>query len=247
MDTRFHPLRAFLLGFFLPLTSTRLVLREPALLTRAAIPLALTVGVIWFLGESLKTGIQGLLLGILTWAGVDPSGWVGLIVGGIALVSALVVGVVVFSGVGSLIATPFNDWLAEATEKHTTPVLLPAPTPSVMQTLRHLLLDFFKTLVSMAALAGAFLLSLIPVLQFAAPVIAAYALVFQYLTYPQTRRGEGVSKSLEFMKQNPALCLGFGFSHLLLFSIPIVSAFTLPVAVVGGTLLYAAGKRNCEG
>jgi uncharacterized protein involved in cysteine biosynthesis len=49
---------------------------------------------------------------------------------------------------------------------------------------------------------------------------------------------------VSFIKKYFALCLGFGLSMTFLFSIPIVSVFALPAAVVGGTLLVGIPQKS---
>ena len=70
-------------------------------------------------------------------------------------------------------------------------------------------------------------------------VLALLLLTFQYVSYPQTRRGENLGTSLAFLGRHFWACLGWGASMTVLFMIPLLSAFMLPIAVVGGTLLYA--------
>ena len=58
-----------------------------------------------------------------------------------------------------------------------------------------------------------------------AGVAAAYLLCFQYLSYPQARRGLGIFKSIAFLFKFPFACLGFGGAVSLLFAIPLISSF----------------------
>lgn len=227
----------------MPVTSAKLLARHPALAVRAAIPLGLSFGVTLFLGEQLKDLVQAGVTAAIAAAGFDTSGWLGTLTTLLATAAAFLIGVLSFSGIATLISTPFNDFLAEAVEPHSVPKLLPAPTGSIATTIRNVFLDFGKTLLSLATLGLAFVLSFIPVMNLASPAIAALAMTFQYITYPQTRRGQGLRTSLGFFRKNTALALGFGFAHLALFAIPLVSAFILPLAVVGGTLLYARGRE----
>ena len=227
----------------MPVTSAKLLARTPALAVRAALPVALSIGLTVFLGEQLKTLVQAGATAALLAAGLDPAGWLGTAAAILAAAAAFLIGVLAFSGIAALISTPFNDFLAEATERHAEPKMLPAPTGTIATTLRNVFLDFGKTLLSLAAMGFAFLLSFIPVVNLASPLIAIFAITFQYITYPQTRRGQGVWASLRFLRKNAALSLGFGIAHLSLFSIPVVSAFVLPLAVVGGTLLYARARE----
>ncbi|MCR4313075.1 MAG: hypothetical protein NUV58_02410, partial [Candidatus Roizmanbacteria bacterium] len=62
---------------------------------------------------------------------------------------------------------------------------------------------------------------------------------FQYISYPQTRRDVGIRQGAKFLWHHIYACTGFGSIFLLLFAIPFLSSFVLPLAVIGGTLLAA--------
>ncbi len=93
----------------------------------------------------------------------------------------------------------------------------------------------------------ALIFSWIPVLNLFAFALAFLLITFQYISYPQTRRGIGFREGARFLRLHPFACLGFGLSVSFLFAIPVVSAFVLPVAVVGGTLLVARAPGNPDG
>jgi uncharacterized protein involved in cysteine biosynthesis len=59
-----------------------------------------------------------------------------------------------------------------------------------------------------------------------------------FISYPQSRRQLGLIQCLAWMRKNLFASLGFGLATMILFGIPVVNAFALPLSVVGGTLLY---------
>jgi len=67
---------------------------------------------------------------------------------------------------------------------------------------------------------------------------------FTFITYPQSRREHGLSESLQWIRNHFWLSLGFGITTLLLFSIPLVDFFALPVSVVGGTILFFEASHS---
>ncbi len=69
---------------------------------------------------------------------------------------------------------------------------------------------------------------------------------FQFVSFPQTRRGEGVLDGIRFLGRNFWVSLGFGMSIAFLFALPLVSTLALPIAVVGGTLLYAHARQGAK-
>jgi uncharacterized protein involved in cysteine biosynthesis len=119
--------------------------------------------------------------------------------------------------------------------------------PSFTAKLRLILIDLGKSVAAAVATFGAILLSWVPVLNFAAFALAFLLVCFQYISYPQTRRGQGIREGLKFLLHHPFACLGFGASLTFLFSIPLVSSLCFPMAVVGGTLLVARSQRGAAG
>jgi CysZ protein len=96
-----------------------------------------------------------------------------------------------------------------------------------------------KSLLSALGMTLALLTSWIPALNFLSAALAFLLMTFQYVSYAQTRRGHGLIESLKWILLHPASCMSFGAVLTLLFSIPLISVFAIPVAVVGGTLLFA--------
>lgn len=233
-------LQAFVYGITLPLRAGSVILRSPALLAASAVPwllsLALDIWVVHRLQQALSTWIEAQLSGSLQWAAV-VLGWIAL----------FVAGVLAFSFIASVIALPVNDFLAELTEPRANPPLPSTGSISWAGRARLLTIDLFKTVCALSMSVLALLLSWMPVVNLVGAVLAFMLIAFQFLSYPQTRRGEGVLAGVRFLALNFWSSLGFGMSFAFLFAIPIVSSFALPLAVVGGTLLYARSRPLLPG
>ena len=67
---------------------------------------------------------------------------------------------------------------------------------------------------------------------------------FTFITYPQSRREQGLLQSLLWIKDHFYLSLGFGVMSFILFSIPVIDFFALPISVVGGTLLFCDTNKK---
>ena len=135
----------------------------------------------------------------------------------------------------SLVASPFNELLAERTEFILGVRIEKA---SLGKLTRVFFLDLRKTLISLILLSIFSIGLLIPAFNVAFFLALALLTTFTYITYPQNRRENGIRESVKWISQNLAASLGFGIVTSFLFVSPIINIFILPVAVVGGTMLY---------
>jgi len=232
-------------GFALPLTALRLIFRKKRLMAWSALPIALTFAIsIWgiaFIKARLVTEGVHWLAGF----GYAPDSFGVKAAVAFLQIVLFVLAAVSFSFFAGILASPFNDFLAEAAEPFTTPPLTPAPA-EFSGKLRALFIDLARTVVvtgiqiTLVVIGVAsFWLPGLNIVPFAA---AFWLLSFQFLSYPQTRRGEGFRESVRFLGRHLFATLGFGAAIGILFAIPVLASLALPLAVVGGTLLYARAK-----
>ncbi len=232
-------------GVSLPFHAARLIFSKPKLLLWSSLPIGLTLalsiwGVAW-----LKSKLMGMGISWLAGFGYAPESLAVQAAMILLQIVLFVLAAVSFSFLAGVVASPFNDFLAESAEPYATP---PMPTLSTSQTslrwkLRAVWIDVVKTAAVTAlqiflVLVGvmAFWLPGLNLIPFAA---ALWLMTFQFVSYPQTRRGETFRQSARFPFRHFFASLGFGSAVGFLFAIPILSAFAFPLAVVGGTLLYA--------
>ncbi len=237
---------SFLFGLTLPLTSLRIMISNPKLWIWSLFPLAIALGLYVFGLRELQGWAVGELQTLLTAHGVNSESWVATIALLLARVLLIIVGVVLFSTVSAIATSPFNDFLAEATERFTSPTLPVVPSGGFGQRARLILIDLAKTLAAAIASISALILSWLPVVNAMALLLTFLLICFQFISYPQTRRGEGLRTGLGFLWRHLFACAGFGAAHAFLFAIPIVGALTIPLAVVGGTLLYARASGGLK-
>jgi CysZ protein len=230
---------SFFFGLSLPLRAARLRLSQPRLLFWSALPALLTLAVSSYAVSAAKRAASAALTAYLISLGFDPTGWLAWTLGALLGLVLLIVGAATFSTLATLIASPLNDFLAESSEAFIEPRLPPAPSASWNGRARLILLDLVKSLAAGVGTLVALLVSWVPLVNFVGLALAALLVCFQYTSYPQTRRGVGLNEGLAFLFREFPSCLGFGLSVLALFSLPWISAFFLPLAVVGGTLLVA--------
>ncbi len=233
-------------GLTLPYTALRLILSKKRLMAWSALPIALTLTLSILGTGALKTWLTGLGMQWLAGRGYAPDSFAVHAALFFLKIVLFVLAAVSFSFIAGIVASPFNDFLAESAEPFTDPPLPPAPA-GLRDKLRAFLIDLVKTIVITTIQIGLVLIGVVgfwlPGLNLIPFAAAFWLLAFQFVTYPQTRRFERFGESLRFLGRHLFATLGFGATIGFLFAIPIVSSFALPLAVVGGTLLYARAKE----
>lgn len=239
-------IQSFTYGLFLPFEALKLILSRPSLLAWSILPLSLTLVLYYYVVGGLIDWAQGSLWGLLEGWGIDPQTWWAWIFLILTKIILLLVGALTFAFTSSIVASPFNDFLAERTERFATPALPPVKDASLRQQIRIIFIDLGKAIAAGIASLAALLLSWVPFLNLIAFVLMFLLITFQYTSYPQTRRGVKLGEGAGFLFRHLFACCGFGFSTSLLFAIPFVGSFALPLAVVGGTLLVARAPTGLK-
>lgn len=231
-------------GFAYPLRGLAYMFRHPALWTFALVPVAISLVLLTGIFVSLVAWNGDLTA--LVWS--RPEAWYWQILWW-GLYGVLFVGVFVVASVSlpGLVASPFNDALSERTEN-----LLSGPGPEAKAGIgaalrglgRTLLDEVLKIALLLFGHGLILILLLIPVAgQVLYPVVAGawtcLWLAAEYLEYPIGRNGMPFEVVRKTVRGNFALSLGFGGAVSLVLMVPFLNFFFVPVAVVGGTLLYA--------
>ena len=189
--------------------------------------------------ESLLEGDQPWYLAWLVWL-ARALLWIVL------LMLVLAVSFVVVYVLGNVLAAPFNDLLSEQVERRRLggaeqPFSLRRLLEDIGFTIREELrrLGFF-----LAASCLLLLLHLIPLVGSAAQGLLGgwLTLLFfalEYLDLPLARRRVGFRKRWMLVWQHRMLCTGFGCATAVLLYIPLLNFLCIPIAVIGGTLMYA--------
>ncbi|MGK5086085.1 EI24 domain-containing protein [Bdellovibrionota bacterium FG-2] len=234
--------RSLWFGLTLPFAALKLILTHPILMILSILPIAVSAALYVFLISKAQVAAKSALLhGFQSW-GWNPEGWGATLLIVLMKIGLIIVGVLTFSLITGIAAAPLSDWLAEKTEKFTS-LTIPSAVTFTMRA-RLLLLDLGKTILATGASLLALLLSWLPLVNLGVFAFALILVAFQFLSFPQTRRGMGVRASLTFLWRYLYACLGFGAAIAFLFAIPGVSIFALPLAVVGGTLLFARAEEG---
>ncbi len=233
------PRPSFLFGLSMPVRAAALIVRSPVLLMLSVLPLVVAVVVGIWLGTTLGGLVGGAAMSVESWMGVSPEGLAGTALTWIGRLAGWLGATLLLPFLTTLAAVPVNDFLAEATESRASPPLQPAPSPTLAERVRGIVIDLVKSLAAVVAMLAAALLALVPGAQIVALPLLWLVFTFQVLSYPQTRRGEDLAAGVRFLRVNLAASLGFGLAFSALSVVPLLSHLVPPLAVVGGTLLYA--------
>jgi CysZ protein len=205
--------------------------------------------------------IYGLATGFLpqtppqtwyAWFWVAPLRFLGWGIGLLLLLTALVVLYLIFLLLGTTIAAPFLDVLAQrveglvterAQEEHAT-VLGAARTIGASMLDEVKKLTFFL-LVQLAFLILALLPVLTPLMAIVATLFTVLFLPLEYAGFAMDHRHLRFAQRRHFIWQHRWLMLGFGAAAFLTLLVPLLNFICLPVLVTGGTLLvlYTEGAQ----
>ena len=151
-----------------------------------------------------------------------------------------------FTILANIIGSPFNGILAAKLEALLTgnslpdePLTLAMISKEAKHAVSH---EIKKTLYFLLFAIPLLLLFLVPVINIAASfiwmVFTAWMAALQYIDYPADNYKIGFKAMREQLKTKRSLALGFGGATMLLMLIPFLNLITMPVAVIGATILW---------
>jgi len=217
------------------------LIRQPRLMRFAWIPALLSLAIIsmglWFAFSYVTDFSSFLVAQMPSWLG-----FLNFIVTPLLYLLSVLTGAWLFGLLAILIASPLLGDLSLAVEQHTTPgnaPQAPAFLPGLAAAFRR---EGRKLIYHLPRLIGVSILSVIPVLNTLAPVFwlifGAWTLAVQFADYPAENRGLAFTDTLQRLRKQRWTALGFGACATVALAIPILNFLLVPVAVVGGTLLW---------
>ncbi|REG32007.1 uncharacterized protein involved in cysteine biosynthesis [Archangium gephyra] len=219
-----------------------LIFRTPALKRLSALCAAVTLVALGALFALLWRYAPDLL----GWLWTRPTPWYGQALWYLVLVLMFLVLLVVGANVlVPVVLAPLQDPLSELTEAQCggyspPPFRLGSFLQGLATSLGHTLA---RVLLLVLGLAVIFPLNLVPVVGSMAWTVLGTLwtmlwLAGEHLAAPMTRHQYPFSEVRRVLRQRWLLCLGFGAGVYVLLWVPLLNSLFLPVAVVGGTLLY---------
>lgn len=204
----------------------------------AGVTLLTIVGLVWGLWHAVPA--------LVGWAWTPPATWWGKAL--FTLLEVLLFLLALVAGANTLplmIAAPLMDPISLETERQVgVPV---AADGSLARTVREVARAVGNALGRLVVLSLGQLL-LLPLLLI--PVVGGPAwtalswtwtalwVAQAYLDVPMARHLYGLGHEVSALRRRPLLCLGFGAGVALMLWVPLLNCFFVPVAVVGGTLLF---------
>lgn len=247
---------AFVAGLRYPWRGLAFLIARPALWPWAVTPVvlcvALYVACIWtgwhfvggWLGDALLEPGDGF------WH--KAAGYTLAVIFWIVI---LVVAAVVYVPLASLIASPFNDFLSEKTERlyQGHQIEEAFSWRLVWRAIRvGLLGEIQRTLVVTALLVAALALNFVPLIgQVLAPAASMFITIrylsLEFTSFSMDRRLYTWPAKREFLRQFRARTLGFGSMSFLIMLVPLVNATFIPISAIAGTLLFCdAAAHDAE-
>jgi CysZ protein len=157
------------------------------------------------------------------------------------LLSVLVAGWL-FAFVAVLVASPFLGDLSLAVERADGGSNPPDGPPWWAGIPGALAREGRKLAYHLPRLLGVFLLTLIPLLNAAAPLIwfgfGAWLVAVEFADFPAENRQRPFRDTLALLKAHRGAALGYGSITTAALAIPLVNFLFVPAAVAGGTLLW---------
>jgi len=229
-----------------PLRALGLIWRHKRLWPLAAAPfflnLALFAIAFWLSYQYLGQWVRGLLPGGEGWW------WAALMYFLLVLLvlALLALEIYLFAVVGRVVAEPFLELLtrrAEALAAGAPPGAAWSDSGLLRDVLRVLRQGLLRLAIYLGVMLPLLLLNFIPGLGGAvyavlAWLVTAYFLALEFLDYPLDRRGLSFKEKSRYVRSLGLGWLGFGSAVLLIGLVPVVNFTLLPLAAVGGTLLY---------
>lgn len=173
----------------------------------------------------------------------DWLSWLSWILWPLFFLSFLVIGFFTFTLLANLIAAPYYSQLSARTWQ----LIANCPVDSVEQPWNQVFLGELKRIgYLLTRLLPLGLLSLIPVINVAAPllwaVFAAWGMAMEFMAYPLEHRGMAFPEQKRFLQQSPLTGLTFGALTSLGLALPGINFLIGQTAVIAATLMVHDGK-----
>ncbi|BEQ15694.1 EI24 domain-containing protein [Desulfoferula mesophila] len=236
----------FLRAFWSPLRGLRLLWDHKRLWPLAAAPFLLNLilfGLAFWLSYAyLGDWVRGLLPGGEGWW------WAALLYVALVLLVLALLGaqIYLFAVVGRVVAEPFLEILTRRTEAlaQGMPAGAPWSDAGLLRDMLRVLRQSLKRLVIyLGVMLPLLLVNLVPgvgaiLYAVLAWLFTAYFLALEFMDYPLDRRGLSLQQKSRYVRGMGLGWLGFGSAVLVIGLVPVVNFALLPLAAMGGTLLY---------
>ncbi len=223
--------------------------KNTSLIKYCLIPTLLTI--LTFIGVAVFFLYKYAWIVSLFWA--KPSSWLVVfwwVFYILFFFAAIIIGYVLFFVVQSIITAPFNDMLSERVEaiaygNEPQPFSWSFMLKGLGRTVAH---ELAKLGIYLIWILPMLLLLFIPVVGTIAFTIGGFILTqrflaYDHLDYCMARRDWSFARKRALLKTHRSLTSGFGSAVATILLVPVVGLLSVPMAAVGGTLLFCDLER----
>jgi CysZ protein len=222
------------------------LIREPGLRQYVVIPMlinvAVLVGMVSFSVRGFSAWVDLIVALLPDW--LSFLAWLVWIIALIVVVFSLFF---LFTIVANLIASPFNALLSVKVEERLTGKPLP-DIPLLVAIPRSLWREVSKLIYLVPMLIGLMIISIIPLLNVAAPVLwilfSGWMMAIQYCDYAADNNGVTFKALRARLAQRRFQAVFFGLPVYLILAIPLVNLILMPAAVAGGTVFWVRNLKE---
>ena len=215
----------------------------PYMLVPLAINLVLFGGLIWYGFSSFAPLVEWMMSFLPGF--LDFLRWILWIFLGLLIA---VIAFFTFTPIANIIAAPFNALMSEKLE-----IMLTGSSPSSDLSFMQMALvsfasQFRKLGYMLFWYAGLLLVTIIPVVNFAAPVLwvlfGSWLMALEYMDYPMGNHDIGFKEQRQTLAARRGLAMGFGGAVMIMTTIPVINFLAMPAAVAGATVLWVEQLRQ---
>ena len=204
-------------------------------------PMAVSFVVIALLLTLGHAAIEAVREWLVAWL-PDWLDWLGDVLAPVFYVLAVVVAGWIFSFLAVLLASPFLGVLSARAEREAFGTGPDCDESVGLAIARAFAREARKLAYHLPRLAAVFVLTLIPIVNVAAPLawfaFGAWMLAVQFVDYAAENRGLEFGDTVALLRANRAAAFGLGAPVALLLAIPFAAVVVIPAAVCGGALLW---------
>jgi CysZ protein len=147
-----------------------------------------------------------------------------------------------FTPVANIVAAPFNALMSEKIEMYLTGRALSSNIGFARMAVDAIRSQLGKLFYVLLWALGLLLFSLIPVVNFIAPVLwvifGSWLLSLEYFDYPMGNHDLNFAEEKRRLAARRGISLGFGGAMLVMTSIPVINFLAMPLGVAAATLLW---------
>ena len=237
-------------GFYYLLQGAKMV-TKPGI--RGVVMIPLIINIILF-GLLIWYG-AGQFSAFIEWLLPDKSEWLRRFLWPIFALVTLIIIFFAFTLVANIVGAPFNGLLSERVEEHLTGIKCDQSggwRKMINNFIPVFIAELKKLLYIILLMLLYSLIFIIPVINVIAPILwvffSAWMLALEYVDYPMSAHNISFKELRKRLKERMLLTFGFGFSTLVITTIPLINFLAMPTAVAGATVMWVEewGEKRSE-